>query len=230
MEMLDRKEDKAQVRVAICVPSTGMWHADFGFCLVQMLAYIGCNMFEPGQDRLVDVIDKRSSNLPRVRQEMLEDAILKNHTHALFIDSDQSFPMNSLHMLLSRKKQVIGANIAIKAMPSFPTARNRGPSPFGVPVTSDPWKTGIEKVWRIGAGMLLVDLSLVKTLPRPWFAIEYDESSGQLQGEDWYFVKKLEDAGADIWIDHDLSKMVGHVGHFNYGHVHVPSVELEKAA
>jgi hypothetical protein len=49
-------------------------------------------------------------------------------------------------------------------------------------------------------------------------------------GEDWYFVKKLSEAGADIWIDHDLSRQIGHVGDFVYGHPHIPAIDMEKAA
>lgn len=228
--MLDARTDtKPGVSLAICIPSNGVWTADFGMSISQMLVFMASQPFENDQERFVHMIDKRSSNLPRVRQECLEDAILKGCTHALFVDTDQSFPHDTAHRLLAAKKAVIGANIALKSMPSFPTARARAGSPFGAPITSN-GKKGLEKVWRVGSGILLVDLELVKTINRPWFAIEYDHPTGQFMGEDWYFLKKLEEAGADIWIDHDLSNQVGHVGQFVYGHPHIPALEMEAAA
>lgn len=223
------KDTKEPLSLALCVPSMGSWKADFGLCFSSMLVHMAHTPFEMDQQRRIDVIDRRSSNLPRVRQECLEDAILKGATHALFMDSDQTFPHDTAHRLLAHKKQVVACNIALKTIPSFPTARNRGPAAFGVPVTSDPWKTGLEKVWRVGSGIMLVDLALVKQLPKPWFEITYDQASGQFRGEDWYFVEKLEKAGADIWIDHDLSRQIGHTGDFVYGHINIPQIE-EKAA
>lgn len=225
-----RREEKAAVRIGICIPSTGVWMADFGSALVQMMCYTSFMPFEIGQERHVDLIEKRSSNLPRLRQELLEDAILRECTHAVMIDTDQFFPQDTLHRLLAHKRQAVAANIALKTNPSFPTARNRGPGPFGVPVTSEPGKKGLEKVWRIGAGLILVDLALVKRIPRPWFEIRYNEKLGQFMGEDWYFIEKLEAAGADIWIDHDLSREVRHVGLSSYGHELIPALGLEEAA
>ena len=225
-----RNEVKPSVHLAVAVPSNGVWMADFGLSLVQMFAYMSTSMFADGEHREVAFIDKRSSNLPRSRHECVEDAILKGCTHLLFIDSDQTFPHDTAHRLLAHKKQVVGANIALKTMPSYPTARARGSAPFGVPISSSAEKTGLEKVWRIGCGLVLVDLAIVRDIPRPWFSIEYDQKTGQFEGEDWYFMRKLEAAGAEIWIDHDLSKQVGHVGQFVYGHPHVPAIELEQAA
>lgn len=229
--MLDARYDsKPDVRLAVCVPSTGTWKSDFGISIVQMLTYMATTLFEADQKRRVDVIDKRSSNLCRVRRECLEDALLKGCTHALFIDSDQSFPHDTAHRLLSHKKEVVAANVALKTVPSFPTARARGASPQGVPITSDPGKHGLERVWRVGAGVLLVDMELVKRTPKPWFEIRWDAKVGAECGEDWFFIERLQAAGAEVFVDHDLSREVGHVGDFVYGHIHIPSIEMEKAA
>ena len=37
-------------------------------------------------------------------------------------------------------------------------------------------------------------------------------------GEDVYFCQKLVDAGARLYIDHDLSVQVQHIGSYSYGH------------
>ena len=36
------------------------------------------------------------------------------------------------------------------------------------------------------------------------------------QGEDWAFCEACEKAGIPIFIDHDVSKLVGHVGNYEY--------------
>lgn len=223
-------EKPNQVKLALCVPSLGDWKADFGFCLAQMCVYMAAALFEEGQSREVIFIDKRTSNLPRSRQECLEDALLQDCTHALFIDTDQTFPMDTAHRLMRHKKAIVACNIPLKTMPSFPTARARGATPFGVPIYSDKNLPVLEKVWRVGAGIMMIDLAILAAIPKPWFELVYSAKNAQFVGEDWYFVGKAEKAGFDCYVDHELSRMVQHVGSFAYSHTHIPVVEAERAA
>lgn len=220
------------IKLALGIPSLGDWKADFGYALAQMCVYMSAALFEEGESREVLFLDKRTSNLPRSRQEILEDAILQDCTHALFLDTDQTFPMDVAHRLLRWKKSVVACNIPLKTIPSFPTARQRGPTAFGVPVYSNSSSNpmGLEKVWRCGSGIMLIDLSIVKPIPKPWFELRYSDKHQQFVGEDWYFCKKVEDAGHDIYIDHDLSRHIGHVGNFQYTHAHIPQMQEEAAA
>lgn len=223
-------EQKPAVKVAICIPSNGTWHTDFGMSLTRMCVYVATELFENSQQREVIVLDKRTSVLPRSRQESLEDAIYQGCTHALFLDSDQAFPHDTLHRLVAWKKPVVACNIAVKTNPSFPTARARGATCFGVPITSEAPKVGLEKVWRIGCGIMLIDLSVLKDVPKPWFEIHYSVANSQFIGEDWYFIGKVEQAGHDVFVDHGLSREIGHIGYFNYTHINIPSLSMEQAA
>lgn len=220
-----------RVKLALCIPSSGDWKADFGYCLAQLCVYCSSALFYEGAQREVLFIDKRTSNLPRSRQECLEDALMQDCTHALFIDTDQTFPMDTAHRLLRWKKSIVAANIPLKILPSYPTARARGPSPFGVPISSmGNDKMGLERVWRVGAGVMLIDLSIMEKIEKPWFEIRFSDKHSQFVGEDWYFCKKAEDAGIEIHIDHELSRQIAHVGNFQYTHAHIPVVEMEAAA
>lgn len=219
-----------RVKLALCIPSNGDCKMDFSYALAQMCVYISSALFKEGQAREVVFIDKRTSNLPRSRQECLEDALMQECTHALFIDTDQTFPMDTAHRLLRWEKPVVACNIALKTMPSFPTARARGATPFGVPVFSSGNIVGLEKVWRVGTGIFLLDLSVLADIPKPWFEIRWSDKQQQFVGEDWYFIKKLEDAGVDVYVDHELSRQIGHVGAFQYTHAHIPMVEEQAAA
>ena len=228
--MLTRVEEKKAAKLALCIPSAGEWKADFGMSITQMCVYIATELFENSQQREVIVLDKRTSMLPRSRQECLEDAIHQDCTHALFLDTDQSFPHDTAHRLMRWKKPIVACNIAVKTNPSFPTARARGPTCFGVPVTSEPPKTGLEKVWRVGCGIMLIDLAIVKPIPKPWFEICYSANNAQFIGEDWYFVGKCERAGHDVYIDHDLSRQIGHIGPFNFTHLNIPALPADLMA
>lgn len=218
-------------KLAICIPSAGDWKADFGYCIAQMCVYMAGAAFFEGESREVLFIDKRTSNLPRSRQECLEDALMQDCTHALFLDTDQTFPMDTAHRLLRWKKPVVACNIPLKIMPSFPTARARSASPFGSPIFSNlNNKVGLEKVWRVGSGIMLIEMASLAKIDKPWFEIRYSDKHAQFVGEDWYFVKKLEDAGFDIYVDHELSRLVGHVGTFQYTHGHIQAMEEQAAA
>lgn len=218
------------VKLALCIPSAGGWTADFGMSLTQMCVYIASALFEENQQRSVIVVDKRTSLVPRSRQESLEDALHQECTHALFLDTDQSFPQDTAHRLLAWRKPVVACNIALKMHPSFPTARARGPTAFGIPVDSHNPKTGLEKIWRVGAGIMMIDLSIMKSIPKPWFEIHYSAKNEQFVGEDWFFCGRVEAAGYDIFIDHELSRQIGHTGQFNYTHANIPKLDQAVAA
>lgn len=230
MDLISSRPDG--VKLALCVPSAGMWHADFGMSFAQMCVYLASKMFVEGEERSCVVLDKRTSLLSRSRQEMLEDALHQGCTHALFLDSDQTFPSDTAHRLIAHGKGIVACNIPVKTSPSFPTARLRGPTNFGIPLDSyGNHKVGLQKVWRVGTGVMMIDLAVMKGIKKPWFECRYSEKNAQFVGEDWYFCKKLEDAGHDIWIDHDLSRQVGHTGFYTYTHADIPVIEqMEEAA
>ncbi len=160
----------------------------------------------------------------------IEDALMQDCTHALFLDTDQIFPMDTAHRLLKWKKSIVACNVPLKVMPSFPTARARSDSPFGSPIFSPNSSVGLEKVWRVGAGVMMIDLAILEKIEKPWFEIRYSDKHAQFVGEDWYFVKKVEDVGFDVFVDHELSRQIGHVGQFQYTHAHIPAVVVEEAA
>ena len=226
MEIL--REEKSPVRMMICVPSTGDWKADFGISLVQMSVYISGKLFQDGQQREIIINDKRSSMISTSREECVEDALSRECTHLLFMDSDQGFPPDTAHRLMAAKKPVVAANIAVKQVPSFPNARGKGPTPFGVPITSETWKRGLERVWRVGSGIMLIECEVLKRLGHGLFEQRWVPEVGRYMGEDWNFCKLCEEAGIEIFIDHDLSRFVTHVGNFPFGHQHIPAEEEEE--
>jgi len=76
--------------------------------------------------------------------------------------------------------------------------------------------TGLEKVWRVGTGVMMIKSTVFHDIKKPWFPVKWIESEQRWQGEDWGFCEKLEQAGIPIWVDHDTSALVGHWGNKMY--------------
>ena len=77
---------------------------------------------------------------------------------------------------------------------------------------------------------MLIKLEILKKIPKPWFLVTYDIEEDEFTGEDWFFCGVLEKAGIEIFIDHDLSKHVGHMGTLEYTHNLVGEIVREEVA
>lgn len=200
--------------VLIAVPSLGHWHARFGQSLAAMTArFMGHGNVPKG----VSVCSVVGSILPNQRSDAVKAARECDATHLLFIDSDMEFPPTLLDEWLAYDKDIIAANCAIKSFPSQPTARNKKGNKW-VPVYTGPNSSGLEKVDRIGTGIMLLKMSVFDKIEQPYFEMRWLEEMQGYQGEDWCFVEKIEKAGIPIYIDHTISREVYHVGEFRYSH------------
>lgn len=218
------------ITVAVATPSGEMWHKGYGQSLV-MLAIACLQKPVPGYDKTyLKIIEQGGSILAKSRQELVQRAIEAKCTHILFIDSDQGFPAWTLHKMASAGKLIIAANVAIKRMPSGPTARNKDPEwPGGTPVYTRPNSSGLEQVWRIGTGIMLINLDVFKDLPLPWFETTWWPPINDFKGEDWHFCELMEKRGVPIFIDHDLSKVVEHIGTYRYTMNDVEEIKVVEA-
>ncbi len=206
------------LRVNIIVPSMGTWETDFGMCLCGMIGNFWADNTWPYKDRDIRLQSTVGSLLANNRQGALKRAIELGMTHALFIDSDQTFPQHLLRQLLSWKMPVVGCNVATKMMPSSPTVRMEG----NKPLYTTPYDSGLVRVWRMGTGIMLIDLSVLSKVPYPWFGSRWEPAQDKNVGEDWFFCEQLEAAGVPIFVDQGLSMEIGHVGKWNYDHWAVP--------
>lgn len=213
---------KGPAKVLVGVPSMDTWKADFAMSLIYMVTYSARST--PAGGPRVDMLrlwNSRGSLLPRQRTTLVKQALEMRATHILFLDSDMTFPANTLECLLSRGKSVVAANCAVKQIPSQPTARAKSDKPNGEQVFTHTSSVGLERVWRVGTGIMLVETRVFRQISEPWFPFGWNEETKEYVGEDWEFCKRLEAAEIPIYIDHSLSKSVGHIGDFVYEHKHV---------
>ena len=208
-------------RLGLTLPSQASWDADFGISVCQFLLYFARVRVPGYENNVLKIFNRRSSLIAKSRQELVQDAIKEHCSHVLFVDSDQIFPPIIAHQLAKHGKRFIGCNIATKSQEkSIPTARAKpGPQEWwGGHVVYSQGRKGIERIWRLGFGVMLIDLEVFKDLPLPWFNQEWRNDVQEFCGEDWYFCEKMEAKGVPLWVDHDLSVQIGHVGRWIYTH------------
>ena len=210
--------------IYIAIPTVRDWKAEFGVSMIGLTHRL-CQLSKDGKIRGFYVNNKITSNLPKGRQQMLDDAIDGEFTHILWIDDDTQFDASCLEIMLSRNKPWVAANICKKVMGGGWIAAYDG----GGKVDST-GKSGIEKVGTMGLGFTLIELEPIRAIKKPHFEFRWVEQSQQYLGEDLYFALKARQHGIDIWIDHDASNKIRHVGNYGYGAQDLTAENKEEAA
>lgn len=217
------------LKVMLGIPSNGVWFADFGLSLCNMLTYFARVRLGEYKEQTLVTHHVKGSVLPKSRYTVIKSAIAVKASHILFIDADQTFPKDLIHRLLARKVDVVGANIATKQIPANPTARRFSEKNLGGDlVYTDPNSTGLEEVWRLGCGVLMVSVKALQTLSPGYLSMPYVAEIDDYQGEDWTLCDALRAAGHKIYVDHDVSKEIGHIGYFTFTHEVIGQIVREE--
>lgn len=195
-----------QARVMIGTPAQDTCHASYVRSIVRCIAYSIAN----GQPVTHEIV--QYSILPLSRQLLAQLAIESGATHLLFVDSDMEFPHDLVVRLVQHHQPVVAINCMARRKPYNLTARDES----GREIMTTPESSGIEKVARVGTGILLVHLDVFRAIPMPWFTYEWLPEKASYRGEDYCFCDRVREAGFEIYVDHDLSKEVSHVGSFQY--------------
>lgn len=201
------------MKIAICVPHHGDIKAEFTISLVRLVIATldeEAEFVANGAAVRPQIMPFLfSSSLVQVGRINLADlALAWGADYILWADSDHTFPRKSLLRLLSHDLDVVGVNYPRRAPPYEFTASGLD----GAALRSG---SGVEPVMTMGLGLCLVKASVFRKLRRPWFQVTVRED-GAVIGEDFHFFHSLRAAGFKIYVDHDLSAEVGHVGQHIY--------------
>lgn len=139
------------------------------------------------------------SILPQQRTSLVLGARASGASHILFIDSDMRFPPHTVDLLKSSKKDIIGVN-----------CKHRQDENKWTSGVSSENVQGIQSVSTVGFGVTLIRLDVFSMIKEPWFATPYDGT--RFISDDVFFCRKTKESGIDIWIDHDLSQDIRHIG------------------
>lgn len=210
---------RKHLRVLVGVPSGPLWHAKFGLSLASLMVRFAMVQVPGYGSQELRTFNVKSSILPRNRLDIIKTAKAEQADFVLMLDVDHTFPTDLLHRLLAHDKPVVAINCVTKQLPSQPTARAfEAGNPNGVPVYTDPDSKGLEQVWRVGTGIMLIRRDAFEKIPHDAWAMVYREDVDSYQGEDWSFCAACEKLSIPLFIDHDVSRAVGHEGMFLYTH------------
>lgn len=154
-------------------------------------------------------------NVVRSRNDLVKSLLEGNFSHLFFMDSDMSFPENTLSRLLAHNKDIVGGLYAMKVAP-FATTIFKGNQNY-IPKSNE----GVIEVDAIGTGCLLIKRRVFEAMEWPYFWYEEDPpGSKKMMTEDSFFCIKARKAGLKVHCD--TSILCGHVG---TGHVVPVSTE-----
>lgn len=155
----------------------------------------------------VRVIHSKSSNIAIVRNNAVNAAKLHRADYALFLDSDMTFPRDTLHRLFAHQKDIVGATYPQRTSPFMM---------LGIASSSKDLlsQEGLIEMDYIPTGCLLIKMSVFDKMDRPFFRCPFDEV--QITGEDVDFCERARERGFTVWNDIDLSKEIGHIGAKEY--------------
>ena len=155
--------------------------------------------------------------LSQVRQSLLRATLAKTEaTHMLWLDSDMKFPPDTLHRLLLHGKKFVAAQGVTKKIPAEPVAQALD----GTRCFSDPEKSGLEEVRHVGLAVALLRvIQGLRVMQPPHFTMDWIEERSAYAGEDVFFCHRLRsELDMKLYVDHDLSREIGHIGTLEYNH------------
>jgi hypothetical protein len=201
--------------IAVCTPARDMVHTMFTYDLVNMVANHTLNTNDA-----ISLKISQGTLIANQRAELCLDAMREKCTHVLFIDSDMRFPQDMIERLLQHDVDIVATNCARRRMPTGPTAQLYKENGERELVYTMPETTGLQEVGSVGMGVMLIKANVFAKLAEPWFETPWRHDKRGYIGEDVFFCKKAREAGFKIWIDHDVSKEIGHIGMFEFKHDH----------
>ena len=210
------------MNLSICVPARETVNTGFSYDLAMLTARFYGAAAE-GTTFNLNFIN--GTLIADQRTKLIEMSLKQGATHILFLDSDMRFSSNLVEKLARHDKDIIACNYATRRLP-VRTVAFKDFSTLSYIYSID--KTGLEECDAVGMGAMLIKADVFRKLAYPWFQIHYLPTSRMWAGEDMFFCHLAKTGGYQIWIDHDASKDVRHIGSFEFGHEHT-EIEYEKA-
>ena len=195
------------MRLSIGGPTRDQVPAEFAVDLAHLYA----KTRERGPWREVSVGFVASTYIHVGREWFLEASIKQGADHVLWLDSDMTFPQETAILLYGHDLPIVGCNYVTRTGGDLFTAQRVD----GSRVVTSPISAGLESVDAMGFGVVLMRTDIVNGLARPWFRHGLNQQGGDI-GEDIMFCRAVRAAGHEIFIDHDLSKEVGHIGQHTF--------------
>lgn len=205
------------MKVAICVPCRDEVMSAFAFDLARLVGYEA----KRGVNE-IQLLQMPGTLIFTQREKLASEALEWGADQLLWIDSDQRFPANTLEVLQARQVPFCGVNATTRREPILPTALNleikremldgKKGEPYQVwHKVESRGKSGIEQVTAVGFAVTLINREVFEKVPRPWFDVIWTDH-GNVIGEDVTFCVRCLENDIPVYVDHELSMHIGHIG------------------
>lgn len=155
-------------------------------------------------DKVTGYSMRQGGDIVSARTFCVQDSLDRKATHVFFVDSDMSFPPDTLEKLLKHDKEIVTVEYNRRKLPEESVT---------TPLEKKS-ETELYKARNIGGGCLLIKLSVFEKIQKPWFNFGRGKDGMVVMGEDTWFANTARDVGIDSWIDPTIK--VGHVGEYIY--------------
>lgn len=204
------------MKVSICIPHLRSFEAKTALCLSGLTYTVG----RTRRDIELQPFTHSSANLASSRTFLVRQALEWETDYILWVDADMVFAPFALVQLLTRGKDVIGANYLRRGNPVGPTARAKGGYVYTTKAKADAGE--VEPVDRMGLGLCLMKASVLQSIGPPWFGNEALGDGIEFGGEDDFLFDRLRAAGVDCYVDHLVSWNTGHLAERVLVHADLP--------
>ena len=190
------------MKLLIGIPTNRDWKPLFALSLIDLVNHLSKRGIESANGIFF------SSCLSKSRQALVNEAIDGGYTHLLFIDDDMKFDAKAFDSLLSRDKDFVAPNIALRN--TKPVITNT----MGIDKNniSSIGKTGIERILLTGLAFALIKTDAIKKILKPHFEVKWDTKTQNYVHEDEFFCNALKNTGTELYIDHDAARYIWHLG------------------
>lgn len=189
-----------------------MVHGWFAYSLALVIGYMG--KWHPYVD--LHVLFNSDTILANQREMLARIALKDGADWLVWFDSDMRFPKDTIERLISHNKPIVMAGYPTRKPPLIePTQYADDATNIRVYTEND--STGLQPIASGGFGCVVIHRSVFEAIDPPWFFTPWNEEESRYEcGEDVYFCRKARKAGFEIFLDHDLSKEISHIGQYEF--------------
>jgi hypothetical protein len=199
------EKNKSTKKVLLGVPCTETVRSEFAQCLAGLTQYNAQHFIDSSSCFITSSVLHDSRN--KMIMTMFHDSTVTGCEWIVFIDSDMVFPNNAVERLITHSPhvKVVGVNYCSRIEPYNPTCRK-----FEGFVYTTSKTCGLEEIETMGMGMVAIHRDVIETLEMPYF--DWVTGKKSFIGEDVYFFNRVRQCGFSVYVDHDLSKEIYHIG------------------
>jgi hypothetical protein len=142
-----------------------------------------------------------------IRNNLVRQAQDAGCTHILFMDTDQTYPPDTISKLVSHDADIVGGVIHRRWEPYEPVLKRGEPGAYTKVPDKEAYSGDVIDVDATGTGCILIKMIVFDCMRTPFQIIQHN---GRTVGEDIYFCQMAKKLGFDIKID--TSIQIDHLG------------------